>query len=126
MFEGWGDRGRRRVESSVAWLRETIGHSELAAAQRMPAVVAQLDQHAAAVRDILTFGVPSGRGVDQKVLLAGYGRGLVDRAAELGRPVGRVGHWAHAEWLDLRLAAVCLLADEWRAPGWDDGLLPQP
>jgi hypothetical protein len=112
----------------VGWLRETLGHRELAAALHMPAVVAQLDQHAAAVRDILTFGVPSGRGVDRGVLLAGYGRGLVDRAAELGRPIGRLGHggWAHAEWLDLRLAAVCLLADEWRTPGWDDDLLPQP
>jgi hypothetical protein len=115
----------------VGWLRDAIGHNELAAALRIPAVVAQLDQHAAAVRDILAFGVPSGRGVDPGVLLAGYGRGLVDQAAERGRPVRRIGRggWPHAEWLDLRLAAVCLLADEWRSAGtvlgWDDGVLPE-
>ncbi|WP_063822815.1 DUF6401 family natural product biosynthesis protein [Kribbella flavida] len=131
MFEAWVGRGRRRVESSLEWLRDALGRAELAAALRIPGVVAQLDQHAAAVRDILALGVPSGRGVDPRVLLAGYGRGLVDQAAELGRPVRRIGRggWAGAEWLDLRLAAVCLLADEWRGTspriGWDDGVVPQ-
>ncbi|WP_454195232.1 DUF6401 family natural product biosynthesis protein [Nocardia sp. Marseille-Q1738] len=106
-------------------LHQTHGAPATAAAARLPALSAVLDQHAAAVRDILRHGVADSSDVPPAVLLAGYARGLLDqvradRAAERGgygqpdAPVTRAGlpqdvrEWAEAEWIHLRLAGVCL------------------
>lgn len=73
-----------------------------------PALVATVDQHAAAVRDILMF---SGDRVGT-VELAGYARGIQDVAREAGWspvPYAHGTRWA-SDWVNLRLAAVCLLA----------------
>ncbi|WP_067467914.1 DUF6401 family natural product biosynthesis protein [Nocardia amamiensis] len=106
-------------------LHQTHGAPAAAAAALLPALSAVLDQHAAAVRDILRHGVADSSDVPPTVLLAGYARGLLDqvradRAAERGgnrlpdapgteRKVPQDIHeWAEADWIHLRLAGVCL------------------
>jgi hypothetical protein len=89
-------------------LDHTIGGPGMAAAATVPGLTAAVDQHAAAVRDILVAGVEGP--VAGVVLLAGYARGLLDHAREIGRPVGAPTGWARADWLTTRLLAVCDLA----------------
>jgi hypothetical protein len=104
-------------------LHKTHGVPALAAAAELPALSAALDQHAAAVRDILELGVEDAAKVPASVLLAGYARGLVDQVREAtaqepepGRQAltsaapGDLGSWANAGWVQLRLASVCLHA----------------
>lgn len=67
-----------------------------------PALAAEVDQHGAAVRDILLLGVEGAGTVGAVVLLAAYGRGLLDSAVD--------SEWAPASWLGVRLMAVCRLA----------------
>ncbi|MFI5778039.1 DUF6401 family natural product biosynthesis protein [Nocardia sp. NPDC051570] len=94
-------------------LHRTHGVPAQEAARQVPAVSAALDQHAAAVRDILELGVENSAAVPGSVLLAGYARGLLEHC---GRESLCVPHdhdsWADADWLHLRLAGVCLLATE--------------
>lgn len=73
-----------------------------------PALLATVDQHAAAVRDILLLS----NGRLGPVELVGYARGIQDVAAEEGwspTPHSADAGWA-ANWVNVRLAAVCLLA----------------
>ncbi|MEU4342274.1 DUF6401 family natural product biosynthesis protein [Nocardia sp. NPDC023852] len=108
-------------------LHETHGVPALAAAAAIPALSAALDQHAAAVRDILRHGVPGASKVPAAVLLAGYARGLLDQVRETsateresddpsrvptmrGHAPGDLIGWAEADWAQLRLAGVCLHA----------------
>ncbi|QIS06105.1 hypothetical protein F5X71_30760 [Nocardia brasiliensis] len=101
-------------------LHKTHGVPALAAAAQLPALSAALDQHAAAVRDILEWGVEDAAKVPAPVLLAGYARGLLDQVREAatgaegtgltGAAPGDLGSWASADWLQLRLAGVCLHA----------------
>lgn len=101
-------------------LHKTHGVPALAAAAQLPALSAALDQHAAAVRDILEWGVEDAARVPANVLLAGYARGLLDQVREAAvgaerTPLtsaapGDLGAWAGADWLQLRLAGVCLHA----------------
>ncbi|WP_225725246.1 MULTISPECIES: DUF6401 family natural product biosynthesis protein [unclassified Nocardia] len=94
-------------------LHRTHGVPALAAAAQMPALLARLDQHAAAVRDILAVGVPDSAKVPAGVLLAGYVRGLLDEARTgtgMGSAPSDLDEWAEADWLQLRLAGVCLHA----------------
>lgn len=103
-------------------LHRTHGAPALAAAATSPALAARLDQHAAAVRDILAYGIEDAHRVPVHVLLAGYARGLVEHS---GATVATVlagaaplsaaapadpGGWTAADWLQLRLASVCLFA----------------
>ena len=88
-------------------IHRTHGAPAFAAADALPGLSAELDQHAAAVRDILDLGVDTAGRVSPTVLLAGYVRGLLeDRTTPLTEP----GDWACAEWLHLRLAGTCLQA----------------
>lgn len=98
----------------MKWLaprrRRTIAQRELASLASLigmetrsrwaPGLLAEIDQHAAAVRDILVLG-------DHRlgpVALADYARGVEDVARERGwRPGGQ-------DWVSLRLAGVYLLA----------------
>ncbi|MEU7140342.1 DUF6401 family natural product biosynthesis protein [Nocardia sp. NPDC046473] len=95
-------------------LHKTHGVPALAAAAELPALSAALDQHAAAVRDILELGVESAARVPMSVLLAGYARGLLDQVREAaghgmtGAAPSDLGSWANADWVQLRLASVCL------------------
>jgi len=68
-----------------------------------PAVQAAIDQHAAAVRDILTLS-PGRIG---PVELAGYAQGVEDGAFRRG---WRPGADLSTDWVGLRLAAACGLA----------------
>lgn len=83
------------------------------AAATVPGLAAVVDQHAAAIRDILTAGVESGAIVAGSVLLAGYARGIQDHMRERGLalPVpADAAEWRTATWFHVRLLAVCSLA----------------
>jgi hypothetical protein len=105
------------VTRSGAYLDEMmarVGVDGLTAAFASPALLARLDQHAAAVRDAL---LDAGRIVDAAGLAA-YARSIAAGAVRMGRPLPEPGSApiAAADWLAagfplLRLAAVCLIAE---------------
>jgi hypothetical protein len=99
---------------------DQVGDAGLAAVTAAPAVSAMVDQHAAAVRDILLLGVEGSATAAGAVLLAGYAKGLLDHAGvDPARLRAMVGEgWQHADWLTLRVVAVCALSrnDDWRRP----------
>ncbi|GAB1509352.1 DUF6401 family natural product biosynthesis protein [Actinophytocola sp. KF-1] len=109
--------GVRRLERSarrtLERLHEQLGTAGLVAAASVPGLAAVLDQHSAAVRDILTTGVEAGATVAGAVLLAGYAQGIQDHIRERGLtlriPVD-VTEWRTASWFHVRLLAVCSLA----------------
>lgn len=83
------------------------------AATTVPGLAAVLDQHEAAVRDILTTGVEASAAVAGTVLLAGYARGIQDHLRERGLslPIPTdATEWRTASWFHVRLLAVCSLA----------------
>ncbi len=113
--------GVRRLERSARRvldrLHEQIGTAGLAAAAAVPGLGAMVDQHAAAVRDILTVGAGSGVAVAGTVLLAGYAEGVLDHLRESGASLhlpDDLAGWLRADWASMRLLAVCSLA---RNPG---------
>lgn len=115
--------GVRRLERSARRaldrLNDQVGAAGLLAAAAIPGLAAMVDQHAAAVRDILTVGVSSGAAVAGTVLLAGYAQGVLDHLRDRGRPVhvpDDVAGWLRADWVSVRLVAVCALAKNLR-PG---------
>ncbi|GLY47408.1 DUF6401 family natural product biosynthesis protein [Lentzea sp. NBRC 102530] len=79
-----------------------IGVAGWAAPALTPALAAEVDQHAAAVRDILLIGVEGAGAVGAVVLLASYGRGLLDHVLD--------ADWTPTSWVGLRLRAICELA----------------
>ncbi|MEU4842540.1 DUF6401 family natural product biosynthesis protein [Nocardia testacea] len=85
-------------------IQRTHGAPAFAAAAALPGLCAQLDQHAAAVRDILDLGIDTAERISPVVLLAGYMRGLLE---DRTTPVTEPADWATAEWLHLRLAGAC-------------------
>ncbi|SDH52268.1 hypothetical protein SAMN05216553_1265 [Lentzea fradiae] len=85
----------------ISELSDRIGVAGWAALAVTPALAAEVDQHGAAVRDILLLGVEGGGTVAAVVLLASYARGLVDHHSP---------DWSPTSWLGLRLMAVCRLA----------------
>jgi uncharacterized protein DUF6401 len=97
---------------------DQVGDAGLAAATTVPALLAAVDQHAAGVRDILMLGVEGAAVAAGAVLLAGYAKGLLDQAGtDAGRLRATVGEcWHHADWLTVRVLAVCALSrdDRWR------------
>ncbi|WP_405095382.1 DUF6401 family natural product biosynthesis protein [Micromonospora sp. NBC_01412] len=95
------------ANSVLARLTVAIGTAGLAAAAARPGLLAEIDQHAAAVRDSL--------GGDRRPLspaaLAGYAEGVRDAAREHGwQPPTRSTDWSEADWPLARLLAVCALA----------------
>ncbi len=109
--------GVRRLERSARRaldrLNDQVGTTGLLAATAVPGVAAVVDQHAAAVRDILAIGVSSRAEVAEDVLLAGYAKGVQDHLRERGEPLRvpeDVAGWRHADWFSMRLVAVCALA----------------
>ena len=91
-----------------------VGVDGLAAALGDTGLLAQVDQHAAAVRDALRN---AGREVDAEGLAA-YAKSIVAAADRMGRPVPQPGHayvsgsaWLAAEWPLMRLVAVCMIAE---------------
>lgn len=112
----------RRLERSARRLLDRL-HDQvgagLVAAATVPGLAAVIDQHAAAVRDILSAGVETGAAVAGSVLLAGYAQGVLDHVRERGGqlrvPTDAAG-WVRADWFSMRLVAVCALARNLR-PG---------
>jgi hypothetical protein len=109
--------GVRRLERSARRaldrLHDQLGTAGLVAAATVPGLAAVLDQHEAAVRDILTTGVESGAAVAGAVLLAGYARGIQDHLRERGLSLTiptTATEWRTATWFHVRLLAVCSLA----------------
>jgi len=102
----WAELWARRV---LAQLDTRIGSQGIAAAATRPGLVAAIDQHAAAIRDILTVGVdgPTTLGA---VSLAGYAQGLLDHAQAKGNPIRVPLEWSGVDWATTRLVAVCDLA----------------
>jgi hypothetical protein len=99
-----------RARRWLSALSARVGTEGLAVAASVPGLAAAVDQHAAAVRDILAL--PNSGAFTERVLLAGYGRGLLDRfdvSMEQIRPQV-LGRWTAPDWLSLRLLAVCALA----------------
>lgn len=94
------------AQATLAALTVSIGTEGLAAAAHRPALLAEVDQHAAAVRDSL--GEHRLRSV---AALAGYADGVRAAATEHGwvPPGGRVD-WSAPDWVLTRLLAVCALA----------------
>jgi hypothetical protein len=91
-----------------------VGVDGLVAAHADAGLLAQVDQHAAAVREAL---VHAGRAADAEGL-ASYARSIAAAADRMGRPVPQPGHayvsgsaWLAAEWHLLRLVAVCMIAE---------------
>jgi hypothetical protein len=97
------------ARAALADLTLRIGTPGQVAAARLPGLRAAIDQHAAALRDLLGDGdrAPSPIG------LAGYADGLRDMAGGLGwhLPQPHQVDWPAAPWLLVRLVAVCELAE---------------
>lgn len=107
---GWAELSARRT---LCELHEQLGAAGLGTAAVLPGLAAAVDQHSAAVRDVLTLGVEGAATVAGVVLLAGYARGLLDQARELGwrlRVPAEIEGWQRLDWLTSRLLAVCDLA----------------
>ena len=90
-----------------------VGVDGLAAAFGDAGLLAQVDQHAAAVRDALQH---AGRADAEG--LAAYAKSIAAAAVRMSRPLPEPGHapltgtaWLAAEWHLMRLVAVCLIAE---------------
>jgi hypothetical protein len=113
MFGFAHGRAEFSARTMLAELHASVGSPGIAAALAIPGLAAMVDQHAAAVRDILTAGVEGSATAAAAVLLAGYARGLLDQARDMGwhidEPATTVA-WTRADWLTTRLVAICDLA----------------
>ncbi|MBL1075975.1 hypothetical protein JK358_16375 [Nocardia sp. 2] len=99
------------ARKTLTRLNRTHGAPARLAAEEFPALSAEIDQHAAAVRDILDAGVRNSAMVPTSVLLAGYARGVLEDLHDLDIPLpAEPDDWRYADWIHLRLAAVCALA----------------
>ncbi|MEV5298245.1 DUF6401 family natural product biosynthesis protein [Amycolatopsis methanolica] len=117
----WAERTSRRT---LNHLHSQLGAAGLVAAvATAPGLAAVVDQHAAAVRDILAAGVEGSAAVAGVVLLAGYARGLLDHAREAGwrLTVPQGPESGPMDWLTVRLLAVCTLANSMDDPQYRQG-----
>ena len=99
-----------RARRWLSVLTAHIGADGLAVTACVPGLAAAVDQHAAAVRDLLPRGEGPGA-LGERVLLAGYARGLLERSEVTAAQIENrcAGRWTRADWLALRLLAVCAL-----------------
>jgi len=108
LFSGAAARAAlRSAHASLAELHDTVGIGGLDAADAHPGLMAEIDQHAAGIRDSLSVDVRP----LTAVLLAAYAEGVRDAAFTHGwrPPVGPID-WAEGDWVLRRLLAVCVLA----------------
>lgn len=91
-----------------------VGVDGLVAAHTDAGLLAQLDQHAAAVREALHS---AGREMNADGLAA-YAKSIAAAAVRMNRPLPEPGHapmtgtaWLTAEWHLMRLVAICLIAE---------------
>jgi hypothetical protein len=99
----WQESAARHELSLLA--ERLLGHTGMTLGGLAPELLAVVDQHAAAVRDILTLG-GSRVGV---IELAGYAHGIQDAATDSGWRTPEGDSWT-SDWVVQRLIAVCLLA----------------
>lgn len=101
-----------RAQRWLTTLGNRFGTDGLLVAAAVPGLGAAVDQHAAAVRDIIAQAAGASGPFSERALLAGYGRSLLDRFDVSVREVRRhaTGRWTRADWLALRLLAVCALS----------------
>jgi hypothetical protein len=92
---------------------EDVGVEGFRAMRSRPGLLAQVDQHAAEVRDT----VADRRGRVSDVALAAYADGVSDTAARRGWTPARPEQWSTASWATLRLLAVCVLATRGQETG---------
>jgi Family of unknown function (DUF6401) len=96
------------LDDLMAW----VGVDGLVAALRSPGLLAEVDQHAAAVRDAVAA---AGRELDAPALYR-YARSVVAAAHRMGRELPAYdgsaagADWTGAGWHLVRLVAVCALA----------------
>jgi hypothetical protein len=88
------------ARASLTELATVVGRPGRAATGSRPDLLAQVDQHSAAIREAL-----GGREVDP-VALAGYAQAIRDTARDTG---DRLDDWARPSWTMLRLLAICQL-----------------
>ena len=99
------------AQLALSQLARRIAASGFAAIRESPGLLADVDQHAAAVRDALIE--ISGR--VSAVGLAAYADGVCDSAGRHGWQLPgehAVLDWTQPEWPLVRLLAVCVLADQ--------------
>ncbi len=114
MSGGYGnlrdDPGVWAAQLALSQLARRVATTGLVAMRARPALLARVDQHAAATRDALTD--VSGR--VGAVGLAAYADGVCDTAALRGWQVPasvEYADWSDPAWPLVRLLAVCVLAD---------------
>jgi hypothetical protein len=100
-----------RARRWLTTLSTRLGTDGLAVAAVVPGLGAAVDQHMAAVRDGVLAGYACSPRAE-RVLLADHGRGLLARTDVSMRQLRdeAAGRWKQADWLTLRLLAVCALA----------------
>lgn len=121
-----GMPGVSTERSARRWLHRLhteIGKEGLAAAAVIPGLAAVVDQHAAAVRDATTVGLEASAAVAGLALLASYAQGVLDHARNHGWTRPAAGSWSTADWISVRLVAVCVLA---RAHAQRSASVPPP
>ncbi|GIJ50203.1 hypothetical protein Val02_70890 [Virgisporangium aliadipatigenens] len=99
---------REAAKATLSGLMTWLGDAGLDAASRLPGLLAEVDQHVAAVLEALC-----GQGHSLgPVALAGYAAGVRDAATEQGWsvPDTRRLAWSHADWPTVRLLAVASIA----------------
>jgi hypothetical protein len=98
----------RNARVALLTLMDSVGDTGLAVAGAAPGLLATVDQHAAAVRDSLRGDL---RPLTE-VGLAGYAHGIREAAQEHGwrEPADPVD-WTRADWVQIRLLAICALAE---------------
>jgi len=94
------------ARASLAELVTVVGRPGLTVAADRPQLLAQVDQHAAAVRESLGYG----DGPIDEVALAGYATAIRDAALASGCTLDPLQQdWVHPSWELLRLLAICSL-----------------
>ncbi len=121
--------------SLLDWWDGRVAATGLAAAAVTPGLLAAIDQHGAAVRDALLVDIALDpvTAVEAMVLgaagmivippiahLAAYLHGVVDQAQTQGWNPPEPGHWPGADWVALRITAICALARAHLASGQPD------
>jgi hypothetical protein len=101
-------RRHATANATLAGLMTWFGDTGLAVARVVPGLLAELDQHVAAIVEALCTG---GHQLGP-IALAGYARGVRDAAIERGWELPALDQldWSRADWAVLRLVAVCGLA----------------
>ena len=99
---------RAAARATLSGLMAGLGDAGLDAASQLPGLLAEIDQHVAAVVEALC-GQGHALG---PVALAGYAAGVHDAATEQGWrvPDSQRLEWARADWPTVRLLAVASIA----------------